>query len=241
MPPNMMRGLGMGRFHHPTEILTTELIYFLIIFSLCVLILYKTRDIYKLTKHQGIFHFRNIFLFFSLAFLVRALIISIPLVTEEFSYSFPFMFGPITFLFVGYLSTMAILSLVMTLIHKKMKLSQNITFILLNVIAIISSIMVFLTRSNQILILIQTIIFLFAVVYLISKDKEGKKNFLSHNKIIYSLLFIFWLLNILASVRYMVALEYKYILYLISAGIFFSIYLRVRKRLNHHAKKKRQA
>lgn len=236
-----MKGVGIkyGRFGPPTELLTIELVYGLIIFSLCVLILYKTQEIYKLTKHQGIFYFRNIFLFFSLSFLIRIVIVSIPLLSEIVFYKIPRFFVPITIVLISYFSTMAILSLAMTLIYKKVRLNKRQNFILLNAVALFSSIVLLFTKSNKLLLLIQTIIFLVSIIYLLSKGKINKKSLLSHNKITYSLLFIFWLLNMIASIRLMVYTELKYILYIISAGIFFSIFIRVNKRLGSHAKKTR--
>lgn len=247
MPSQHFTGMGLNPprfFHHmqpPHEFLITELVYFLIVFSLCIIIFSKTKEIYALTKHRGIFYFRNIFLYFAIAYLFRVFMVSIPLLMEETPSMVLQPWRQIFLVLVGYSSTMAILSLAMSLLFHKVKLNSLACNSILHATAILSSLIFFLTRSNELLIMMQTAFFLFSVVYIIFRQNDRKKGLISQNKVTYILLFAFWLMNILATVRSLFPRELRIPVYIISAGIFFSIYLRVRKRLNEHAKKTRPA
>lgn len=48
-----------------------ETFYTLVVIAVCLAIYLKTRRMYKLTYHQGLFYFSNAFLFFALSFLSR--------------------------------------------------------------------------------------------------------------------------------------------------------------------------
>lgn len=217
--------------------LFTELIYFIIIFSLCALIYYKTRPIYQLTKHKGIFHFRNIFLFFGLAYFFRLIVLYFML-TIDTPMRNMWVISQLTMPFVSLFSTMAILSILVTIFIKNLKNIKGLTYWILGV-SILASVVTFLTRSHQELLIIQTFVFLFALLFIFLRSKkEKKKNLISQNSATYLLLFIFWIFNSLVFSRRMLPPEYKIPVYVVSAGIFFWIYYRVQKRLSINAKKK---
>ncbi len=212
---------------HPI-IFLTETIYFLIISIFCLLIYFKTRDIYELSKHKGIYYFRNIFLFFSMAYFVRLL--HIPLFFGLLRIAHPRLLMPISMLLISYFSTMAILSIVMSLFAKKIDF-KGINLVL-HVFAVLSSVVVFLTWSHALMLLIQTILFLVSIIYLAIKGTH-----ISQNKISYTMLFIFWILNIIIVMRRVFPCEYKIPLYFISVAVFFSIFYRVHKRLDNAKKR----
>ena len=224
----------MRPFGPPIEILGIEFLYFIIVFSLCLIIYFRTRDIYKLTKHTGIFHFRNIFLYFSLAYLFRLLHVGI--IFHLFSFRFPMMWHPVSLLVVGYFSTMAILSVVMASFVRKTSQNKFLINSLLNIIAIALSVVVFLTRSPHIMVIIQAVVFLIAFFFVLKKNVKG---FMSKTKIIYTLLFVFWVINVLLFARGLVPIGLRIPLYVLSVGVFISIFIKVQKRLKVNAKKKR--
>ncbi|MFT4303717.1 MAG: hypothetical protein ACMXYG_04070 [Candidatus Woesearchaeota archaeon] len=204
---------------HYWELLMTELVYFLIIFGLCILIYFMTKEIYKLSKHKGIYHFRNIFLYFALAYAFRIIYIAIAIYLRSEGISFSLL-TPIALLLISYTSTMAILSMIMAALK-----NHKVKEIFLHVVSIILSIFIFFTQSQQFLVFIQLLLFIVAVVLVISK-----KNQISTNKITYGLLFLFWVVN-----TFFIGLNlggiFRIPLYFISVVIFFSIYVRVLKRL----------
>jgi len=224
----------------PLEILATEIIYFILVFCVCIFIYYKTRDAYNLTKHQGIFHFRNIFLYFALAYAFRLLHISIILLLDPRMFQNIRALQPISLLLVGYFSTMAVLSVAMAALIKKIKNHKDGLHTLnnsLHIVAIILAVIVALTRSHHVLILVLSVVFIVSIIFSIPKKKT--KGIISQNKITYLLLFIFWILNILTLTKGVIPQELKIPLYVISAAIFLWIFIRVRKRLFSNAKKKR--
>jgi len=220
----------MPPFHPPWEILITEAVYFLIITCLCLIIYFMTKDIYNLSKHKGIYHFRNIFLYFSFAYLLRLINILLMSSREFFNIARPGTLYPLSMFLFSYFSTMAILSVITTLLMKNLKIKESRLNLVLHTIALISSFIVLVTRSHPILMLIQIVILFVSIIFVI---KGKHKRLVSQNKLTFGLLFIFWILNLFILTERLFPWEYKIPLYVVSIAIFFSIYYRVHKRLTH--------
>lgn len=218
------------------DVLLIEIIYFLAIASVCLAIFFRTRELYSLSKHPGIFHFRNIFLYFSLAFLARLFFIATVLLYEPR----PMMhFGPniMAFLVFGYFSTMAVLSTAAAALSRKISADRSALNNGMHITSIILSAFLFVTRTYDLLIIIQGLIFFFTVV-MILLDKPRLSSLSGHNRLTYVLLFAFWLLNLFSSLRE-IPFELKAGLYLVSAGIFLSIYMKVSRRLVENVRQKK--
>ena len=222
----------------PLEFLLTELVYFLIVFILCILIFSRTNSIYQLTKHKGIFHFRNIFLFFSLAYLFRLVFISFSLSAEFTDIFLPRLIGFLLLTFISFFSTMAILSMVTAVLIRRLKKISGLLYWLLGISLLISSV-TFVTRSHRELLLLQTVVFLFTVMLVFYRSRKIREyHLVTQNNLTYLLLFVFWVLNVISFDRRLVPYEYKIPLYILSAAVFFWVYWRVKKRLEGNAKKK---
>ena len=218
MPPPLRPPLHLP----PTDILIAEVALFLVVTLLSILIYHKTKEIYDLTKHDGIKHFRNIFLYFALAYLFRLGHIFLIFVGE-----LPRHVRGFSLLFVGYFSTMAILSLAMTVVTRHFKF--NNTTLLLHAIALLASIFVFITRSHPYLVIFQTILFAIALLFVFIKSHKA----VSSNRVTYILLFLFWIINIIAFTRSLLPLRLRIPLYVVSSLVFLWVYLRVKKRFVH--------
>jgi len=201
-----------------------ELLFALIIFLLCLIIYFKTKESYELTKHKGIRFFRDAFLFFGISYLVR------------FSFMLSRMFfdirlfrgnlGALFILLLGYLSTIAIFYLGLSIIWKKFNTKYLIIFS--HIIAVLLAIISFITRSHHILIYIQSIILMVAVILMFINHKKKKSSI----KIIYILIFIFWLINLWAiAPGKVLSMEYKIFFHLISVGLFGIVYYKISKWL----------
>ena len=219
----------------PVEILVTELIYFIVIFTFCVIIYLKTKDIYHLSKHKGIKYFRDIFLFFALAFFFRLLVLFNPFAREVFDMQLPFIFFPLVLTLVTYFSTLAICSITLTSIFKRYQDAEHIDLII-HGISLIASLTIFLTRSPFYLILFQTLLFLSSIVFLFTSKKKAH----IQNRITYTLLFVFWIMNSINFVKRLVPREFKIPLYILSAFVFLSVFLRVHKRLPGNSFEKKE-
>lgn len=214
------------RFFNPIRFIP-ELIYTTIIVIFCYLIYHKTKEIYNLTKYKGIHYFRNTFLFFALAYALRFILHLLFIGGSAFDIFLPGrLLQPILMVPVGYLSTMAIFYLMYSVIWKKIK--NNHFLIFSNVIAILVSIIAFISRSPQITTFVQFTLIVFTLIMIFTKQNKNKK--LSQVRILYILLFLFWLFNmyILGSNRFLPQ-EIQIIFQMLSLVVFFIIYTKATK------------
>ncbi|MCB9362121.1 hypothetical protein H6504_01675 [Candidatus Woesearchaeota archaeon] len=220
------------------ELLTTELVFFLIVTALCLYIYIRTKEIYELSGHKGLFFFRNTFLFFAIAFFFRLLHILIIFSKDFFGIMLRGEVHMVSLLVVGYASTVALFSLTATILARDIPWSKVQTDIAMQLIALVVIIGVFITGSYNIILLLNMIMIL---VMLIALFITHKKKILSVNRITYLLLIAFWLVTMMAFTPGRLDLTTKLVLYALTAAIFISIFIRVNKRLTVHGKKKGQA
>ncbi|KAF5421110.1 MAG: hypothetical protein C5S41_12160 [Candidatus Methanomarinus sp.] len=205
--------------------LAVELGYTLIIVFICLLIYLKTKEIYDLTNHKGIYYFRNTFLFFGLAYLFRFIFMSFLLTKITFDVYHPFgLFMIFSLVLSGYCSTMAILLLTYSTIRKKLPL-KNFT-LTSNVIAIFISVVALVSRLPFFLMLSQAVLLIFTVSYLLY-NKSWK---ISQLFILYFMLFLFWILDLFAlgSMKHL-QFEITIVLQILSIAVIGIIYYKVVK------------
>ncbi len=210
--------------------LIIELVHTLIILIFCSLIYFKTKEAYQLTKHKGIQFFRYSFLFFGLAyasrlflhiFLIGQTIIFEPLIKHQ-----GIMLMPVFNLIIAYFSTMAILYLTYSTVWKKFSMDHFITFS--NIIAILIAALAFIYRSHIIISITQLLLLVITSIISIQKYQKRKKK--THTRSLYLLISVFWLINLfIVGPKKFLSFEIKLALELISIGIFFLIYYKVKK------------
>jgi hypothetical protein len=210
----------------PTE-LGAELGYTLIVVFLCLMIYFKTREIYDLTKHEGIKYFRLTFLFFALAYIFRFLHIFSILERITFGTDLLmdfFRFFPFSLVFNGYFSTLAILSLTYSIIWKNLHIKH--TLLMFNAVAILISSIAFISRSPLLLILAQAVLLIFAIIlacYFYMKSRKFSQLF-----ILYVLFLLFWVVNLLAlGPRRFIPFEIQTAFQIISIAVIGIIYFKV--------------
>lgn len=212
----------------PLEFIYTELLAFLIVTILCLFIYFKTKEVYSLTSHKGIYYFRTTFLFLALGFLFRFIFLFSRLYYPEFKFSY---FGFIPMFFVAYFGSVAILSLSSSLVWNSLHNSWNYW---MHIIAMFVLLVSIFTQSPEVMILLQFGLLLFS--FLAVKFKKGK--FFSNMKIVYMLLFVFWIVNLLVLTKRLINPYTKFILYFVMIGIFWIIAHKVNKRLSYGGKKR---
>ncbi|MFT7615861.1 MAG: hypothetical protein ACI8Y7_000688 [Candidatus Woesearchaeota archaeon] len=212
-------------------LLGAELLYALVVFILCFIIFWRTKELYTLTQHKGIYYFRRVFLFFGFAYFLRAVHVFVLLGTDYAHGSQ--IANQISLFLIGFLSTMAVINLLITV---GLSCFSKIKHLILwsYVVAIIPSILVFTSRSPQILMLAEGLILMVALVLIL---RQSKKAF-SANHTTFVMLAVFWIINILAFVRDLFSPTERILLYCVSAGIFVTIYFRVQKRISYVKKKR---
>ncbi|MFP3910175.1 MAG: hypothetical protein ACLFVI_04030 [Archaeoglobaceae archaeon] len=227
-------GLPLWHSHSFLAIVGTEIAYFVIVVLLCMIIYFKTREIYALTKYKGLFYFRNTFLFFAIAYFFRMLqsLYLISARTTEFLPFFPLLyFNPIVLFLTAYFSSMAILSLTFSTMWKRVEAKTVNQDYILNLIAIGIALITLVTGKFMFLAVIQLVLVLFAVALAYIGHKT-RKTFLSKLHVTYILLFVFWITSLLVLARIaFLSLEFRAPLYAISIMILLSIAYRVVRRL----------
>ena len=208
----------------PTR-LVVELFYTIIVVFLCFTIYYKTREIYDLTKYEGIKYFRTTFLFFGLAFVFRFLSVFVMLMGITFDIEISrYLFRIFPLVFNGYFSTMAILSLTYSMIWKELQIKHML--ILSNAIAILISGIAFYSKEPDLLILAQAVLLFFTIlmaVYFYSRSRKISQLF-----ILYVLFLLFWIVNLLAlGPRRFVPSEIQTLSQIISIAVIGIIYEKV--------------
>jgi hypothetical protein len=178
---------------------TSEIVFTLIAVVFCILIYLKTKESYELTKHEGLRYFRDAFLFFGLSYALR-FIFSIFLFSNV-AFDFlqrperpsPMLILPFIIL-LGYFSTVAIFYLLYSSVWKTF--NHRYMLGIGHAIAIILSILAFATRSEAILLSLQTILLVLAIAMSMTASIGSKKKRLSSMKALYILISILWLINL---------------------------------------------
>jgi hypothetical protein len=211
---------------NPTE-LAAELGYTLIVVFLCLMIYFKTREIYDLSKHEGINYFRITFLFFALAYIFRFLHIFSILERITFNTDLLmdfFRIFPFSLILNGYFSTLAILSLTYSIIWKDIHFKHPL--LLFNAIAILISCIAFISRSPFLLILAQVVLLIFTIAmacYFYIRSRKFSQLF-----ILYVLFLLFWVVNLFAlGPGRFIPFEIQTIFQIISIAVIGIIYYKV--------------
>ncbi|HEY9246345.1 MAG TPA: hypothetical protein VIO11_05810 [Candidatus Methanoperedens sp.] len=209
--------------------LFVELSYTLILVLICFMIYFKTREIYDLTKYEGINYFRMTFLFFGLAYIFRYLHILFMLIGQTFdAYSLMAIFRifPIPLVINGYFSTLAILSLTYSVIWEKLQIKH--TLLVFNAVAIIVSSIAFFSRSPYLLLLAQAVLLIFTVItacYFYIRSRDFSQLF-----ILYVLFLLFWIVNLLPlGTRRFLPFEIQTAFQVLSIAVIGIIYYKVAK------------
>jgi hypothetical protein len=206
-----------------------ELTYSLVLVILCLLVYFKTKEIYELTSHKGIKYFRDAFMFFAIAYLFRFLAHTSMFYEINFGIH-PRIMPLICLLPFAFASSMAILSLAYSTLWKRLNFKEYNEIHILYLLAFLITITVLITSSLLIFLATQALLFIIAIVMSYKNFKEKKKK--SHFASLYTtygLLFLFWIFNlaIFARIRYLH--DTKPIFYFISALIFGFIAYKVIK------------
>jgi len=206
---------------------SVELFYTLLIMFLCFFIYYKTKELYSLTDHKGIYYFRIAFLLLGLTHLPRFIFFLLKVSTFTQGFMIPFRsFGHIFLVATFYLSTLALLYLIYSSYWKKLNPKYFIIFS--NLFALILAVSSFFYRSPLIIGFAQLI--LFVVAFFIFLFGFRKKKRFSKTTVLYLFVLIFWLLSLFILVpNWLIPWGFDFVLYIVSLIVFLIIYRKVSK------------
>jgi hypothetical protein len=195
----------------------------------CLMIYFKTKESYGLTKYEGIKYFRDAFLFLGLAYLLRFIFTLINLSGFVFDIFIPrHSIFPIAIMLAGYFSTIGLIYLIFSLAWKY--LGKKYLIILSHVLAIVASIVAFATRSPTILLMIQLALMIFFLIATIAFSKKINKK-ITKTKVLYLLVGILWFINLLTADRPIFSREIDISFRAIALLVFIAVYIRVSKWL----------
>ncbi len=216
-----------------------EFLYSMVVIISCLVIYFKTREMYELSSHSGIKYFGLTFLCFAIAYFFRfffsfffRLFISSPRLFRPNQIGF--RIGSDIFV---YASTMAALYLLLSLIWKNIKDGTKYFEVILHLVAIIITLLVHYIINPAVHIGALTIIFFITTIVSYSEQKHSKKKHFSRMSFVYLLVFLLWIFNIIALEVPWFLLRLKIALYLISSGLFLLIFWRVVRRRKNGSKK----
>lgn len=213
-------------FFEPINLIA-ETLFTVLAVAFCFAIYFKTKEIFELTKYKGIEYFRTAFLFFGLSYLVRLVFGLMMFSAIELNFH-PAInaFSLILILLLGYFSTAGIFYLLFTFVWKRF---DNKKMVLCgHLIAILLSVIVFITRSHMILLMLQTILLLAGVIVVFLLHDPKKK--ISQINVLYYLVSALWLMNLWVLDRgrpFFFGVEMLF--YLLSIAVFLYIYYKVFK------------
>ena len=211
-PGALMQGIGIN------------LVYSFVIFLICLIVYFETREISKLSSYKGINFFRNTFLFFGISYFLKFI-----LALEIFSRGFNVVGDALFFGVALYAGLMAGVYLVMAIGNKKLPKQVGKWMFLMHILAILFALIVLLSNNFLIYLGFQILILILGVILLYS---DGKKTSML---IIYQLLLLFWILDIIDVFVPNFFGTLQLLISLISIGIFILILYKIIKSM--HKKK----
>jgi hypothetical protein len=221
-----MPGMGMARAALMGS--GMEMLYAFVIIVCSLMIYYSTKELYEISKYKGIKYFRNAFLFFAVAYFIRFFIKFILFYVDKRSIlSFvPRTGGSILLFIFMYASSMAIFYLFYSIMSKTWR--KNGKLLLFNLLAVAIALITVLFQIPALYLFLNLILLAF-IIYGVYVNHKGKNKGNWH--IIYSLLSVFWLLNVLDILITDVFAGMQLFIYLASIGIFLLVLYKVLRKV----------
>ena len=218
----------------PFDLLAVETLYGLAILAICVILYTKINEFYSLTNHKGFLYFKNIFLFFGLAYVIRVFYIFFIYILQDIISARVLL--ALSLFSVTYFSNLAFFSIILMLVYRRIPAFIQIPFVFYSGIGLLS-LTILLTRSHLDLIALQTAVMAVAMVGLLFYKKKGS-NFLSQNKITFLLLMFFWVITVIPFGKNFLSPVWRIPIYMLSLSVFAWIYYRI-EIVMYNGKKKR--
>ena len=209
--------------------LGTDVMYSFVIIFISSMIYFATRELYELSQHKGIQYFRLAFLFFAIAyafrFITQFLVISLGIPRPwNTNLSTIHLLFPTLFI---YASTVAIFYLWAS--GNTHWLNKKHSTVLLHAIAIVITLLAIYTQNIVLLLIIQ--VALIALLAFSSYKKRTKKKSLLELHLLYTLIAIFWALNLLDILVPSFLFQTQIIIYLASISLFLILFYKVIKKI----------
>ncbi|MFH0798196.1 MAG: hypothetical protein V1906_02170 [Candidatus Woesearchaeota archaeon] len=202
-----------------------EILFSIIIVASCLIIFFRTKELYELTLHKGIKYFRFAFLFFAFGFIMKLLF---PVI-KVFDYE-PFAFRGYFGFIMMFTGTMALLCLLYSVIWKRIKSEKN-DFYFLITLSLAFSIMTSLARIRFYVMLFQILVLLSIIIISYSNfRKEDRKSLHASLYVLYGMISVAWLANTAANFMSRISITTSITLNIISGALFIIALYKVIKK-----------
>jgi hypothetical protein len=218
-----------------TVSVVVSIAYFLSIFLLSLSVYIQTRKMESFSFHKGIKYFRNTFIFFSLIYLFRFLLLNLQLFTGSIAPDLAVAIQSIGQFLVIYFSVMAIFSLLSSFSWKKYSF---ITDNRLNLLAVTLSCVAFFLKLPSIMLAVGIAAAAFLVLAAYDRSKNKARVF-SPLFVVYALLIFFILFDLIPDVQQLIQFQLSVVGYFGSICVFVYINLKVRRVLAAGEEKKK--
>ena len=226
---------GLGKF--ASIGFGTEIIYSFIIIACSLMIYFGTKELYELSFHKGIKYFRQAFLFFALAYFFRSFIkfalvyFNVGQIFDIYPRTFHFGLGQIALFIFMYFSSIAIFYLLYSIMWKKWNGNSKKIY-LFHLLAFVIAISSILFKNPLVYLGINFLLLLFVIfTFHISRKQSNHKKTKHNLHIIYTLLFLFWTINIVDILIPNFFRTFQLFIYLASSGVFFAMLYKVLKKV----------
>jgi hypothetical protein len=204
-----------------------EFAYFLAIFLLSINIYIQTRKMQSFSVHRGIRYFKNAFLYFSIIYLFRFMVLNLKFLTGIITPEIEIALQSFGLFLVIYFSLLAIFSLISSFSWKKYTF---ITDNRLNLLSLFLSCIAFFIKLPSILLIVGFVIALFLLLKAYDRAIKNNRIF-SPLFIIYTLLLFFILFDLVPITQELIPFEFRIIGYVGSMLVFLYINIKVMKVL----------
>lgn len=205
-----------------------ELAFTVVAVAFCFAIYSRTRELYDLSKYEGIRYFRDSFLFFGLSYATRFLFALLMFSRAAFDFLLPrWLLAPFFILPMGYFSTVAIFYLVFSLVWKEFNNRRMLIFG--HAVSLLLPALAFLTRSHLILLYLQAALLVFAMGLVFSVRKERKR--VTPARVWYFLVFALWLFSLLEIGPRRGLFGLNVFFQAVSLLVFIALYHKISKRI----------
>jgi len=225
-----------------------ELVYSVIIMVSCLVIYFKTREIYNLSSHKGIKYFGMAFLFFAITYFLRffSKILILRIIVFSFVTGAIFLpqgFNTLFSLLVLYTGFMTTFYLLYSLSKKRLGKVLPESTDTLHILAVVISSVVVILNLPVLFVGVSAVLLLYMFVVVYSDYSASKTKVQSGFLLVYFLLILFLMLNIFDLLISDFFGRIQTLVYIVSLSLFLIILYKVLKILGveTNGRKKKQA
>jgi len=216
----------------PLEFIAAEAFYSSIIFLICFLIYHRLREVYKLSDYRGFHFFSNTFLFLGLAYFLRFVVLLLSasgVMFEEISLEGLRGIMAFSMAFLAYSGSAAILYTIYSLLWRWLERFPG--EVVINGVALVIALTSLLSRMPLVFLISQlALVFLLVAAIFVNYSHFRHESRSKRAYPLYILLFVFWLLNISLTFRFL-PLEFRFAIYTLSVAVILIIAYRVLRKL----------